>query len=177
MDAMVEALSREHPERLHGPAIAPVRSEKKPDQTPAEILQDLDATVLKCELQNVWKRINRLRNEVLALDRDPVLGATRRRIQGSVIVQIIAEEYGTPVDEILGLRRTKRSTFVRHIAMHMVKRLTPLALPQIGKVFNRDHTTVMHACRMMDRRRHADSEFAHELTKLEILIKARRGKT
>ena len=34
--------------------------------------------------------------------------------------------------------------------MYLAKTLTPLSLPDIGKAFGRDHTTVMHAVKTME---------------------------
>lgn len=41
----------------------------------------------------------------------------------------------------------------RQIAMYLVKKLTPNTLPAIGRLFgNRDHSTVIHAIRQVERR-------------------------
>ena len=46
------------------------------------------------------------------------------------------------------LRSTKKSKGVaepRQVAMYLIRKLTNLSLPDIGKEFNRDHTTVIYA--------------------------------
>ena len=49
-------------------------------------------------------------------------------------------------------RRTANVVFPRQFAMWRMKRETRLSLPRIGRYFgDRDHTTVLSACRKMDR--------------------------
>ena len=46
----------------------------------------------------------------------------------------------------------------RQIAMFLAHELTGKSLPDIGKLFNRDHTTVLHAIREVPKRMYADAE-------------------
>ena len=44
------------------------------------------------------------------------------------------------------------------MAMYLVRKLTSYSLPEIGKVFGRDHTTVMHACNKIEDERKLSAE-------------------
>ena len=56
-------------------------------------------------------------------------------------------------------RRTAAVVKPRQIAMYLSKALTPRSLPEIGRRFGgRDHTTVIHAVKQIERLRAADSE-------------------
>ncbi len=68
-----------------------------------------------------------------------------RRIQREV-----AEAYGVPRDDILSERRQKRVAEARQYAMWRARYETHLSLPQIGRLFLRDHTTVIHAVQRVD---------------------------
>ena len=58
----------------------------------------------------------------------------------------VAEYFGFTVDELCSPSRSRQLTTARQIAMYLVRELTALSLPAIGKEFGgRDHTTVMHA--------------------------------
>jgi chromosomal replication initiator protein len=51
-------------------------------------------------------------------------------------------------DELLSASRSQRLVWPRQVAMYLARELTDQTLPAIGRAFgNRDHTTVMHACR------------------------------
>jgi chromosomal replication initiator protein len=52
--------------------------------------------------------------------------------------------------EMLSERRARAITDKRHVAMWCYKKLTPYSYPQIGRIFNRDHTTVGYACEKVD---------------------------
>jgi chromosomal replication initiation ATPase DnaA len=68
-----------------------------------------------------------------------------------VIGDVLAEHPGYTVGDILSQRRDKRLTAVRQLCMYAVhKRRPDLSLPQIGKVFKRDHTTILHAIRKIE---------------------------
>ena len=72
-------------------------------------------------------------------------------IRGSVtpakdIVRWVAEMKGVTVDDILGNRRERQFVTARFDAIKAVADARPdLSLSQIGKIFNRDHTTIIHA--------------------------------
>lgn len=60
------------------------------------------------------------------------------------IVAYVAKVYGMTVDKLTCARRTKNLTFARHVAMYLCRTRTDAALVEIGRFFNRDHSTVLH---------------------------------
>lgn len=75
-----------------------------------------------------------------------------------MILQAVSNFYSVPVDHILSDRRSKDTVQPRQMAMYLVRKLTNYSLPETGKVFRRDHTTVMHACDKIDRERKNNAE-------------------
>jgi len=72
----------------------------------------------------------------------------RRRINIATIQKVVAQHYRIPVDAMQSKVRTARLAFPRQVAIYLSRTLTDASLNQIGKRFgNRDHTTVMHACK------------------------------
>ena len=67
-----------------------------------------------------------------------------------MILQTVSNFYSMPVDQILANKRSKDTVRPRQMAMYLVRKLTNYSLPEIGKVFGRDHTTVMHACNKIE---------------------------
>lgn len=64
------------------------------------------------------------------------------------IQKTVAEYYKIKVADLLSKRRNRFLARARQIAMTLAKELTTHSLPEIGAAFgDRDHTTVLHACR------------------------------
>ncbi len=62
----------------------------------------------------------------------------------------VAEYYKIKVSDLLSKRRSRIITRPRQMAMLLAKQLTSQSLPDIGRAFGgRDHTTVLHAVRLM----------------------------
>lgn len=78
---------------------------------------------------------------------------TPRDIIRSFVAELAATGFqaeGQPltVDTLLNPRRTRALVVPRHVVMWLTYKLCPhFSLPQLGRVFNRDHTTIMHAVR------------------------------
>ena len=77
-------------------------------------------------------------------------------------------------------RRTRaiRMARIRQIAFYLCRTHTSCSLPEIGRVFNRDHTTVLHGIRRVTSLRETDAGLDRDLSKLESELAdltARRG--
>lgn len=63
---------------------------------------------------------------------------------------IVREElrrYKISWDDLRSDTKTARLVKIRHYIMWRARRETGLAYPRLGKIFNRDHTSVLHACK------------------------------
>lgn len=66
------------------------------------------------------------------------------------IQKTVAEYYKIRVADLLSKRRSRSIARPRQMAMALAKELTTHSLPEIGDAFGgRDHTTVLHACRVI----------------------------
>ncbi|SPY33788.1 chromosomal replication initiator protein DnaA [Pasteurella canis] len=64
------------------------------------------------------------------------------------IQKVVAEYYRIKVSDLKGKSRSRSIARPRQLAMALSKELTNRSLPEIGKNFgDKDHTTVLHACR------------------------------
>jgi len=68
-------------------------------------------------------------------------------ISAATIISTTASYFELSVDELKGSNRTASIALARQVAMYLCRDLTDLSLPKIGLLFDRDHTTVMHAFR------------------------------
>lgn len=83
------------------------------------------------------------------------------------IQRTVAEYYKIKVADLLSKRRNRSVARPRQIAMALAKELTNHSLPEIGDAFGgRDHTTVLHACRMINELRHTDADIEEDYTNL-----------
>lgn len=83
------------------------------------------------------------------------------------IQRTVAEYYKIRVSDILGKRRQRSIVRPRQIAMSLAKELTDHSLPEIGDAFGgKDHTTVMHACRVMEEKCETDARLREDWSRL-----------
>lgn len=63
----------------------------------------------------------------------------------------VSREFDVSIDDICSKKRTTAFTNARQIAMYIMRQITPMSLPEIGKQFNgRDHSTVHHAIEQVE---------------------------
>lgn len=88
---------------------------------------------------------------------------TIRQIQKEV-----CKRTGVSMGELLGSQRMVQIVRPRHVAMYLAKKLMGQSLPEIGRRFgNKDHTTVLNACRRVEQLRAKDSKLDELITDLE----------
>ena len=78
----------------------------------------------------------------------------------------VAEHFNISVKEMQSSRRARTVARPRQIAMFLAKQLTSRSLPEIGRKFDRDHTTVMHAVRKIEELIGQDSSLAESVDSL-----------
>lgn len=85
----------------------------------------------------------------------------------SNIQKVAADYYQLRVVDLLSKRRTRQLARSRQMAMALCKELTSHSLPEIGDAFGgRDHTTVLHACRLITELRATDGKQREDWEKL-----------
>jgi len=78
----------------------------------------------------------------------------------------VAEYFNISVKEMQSSRRARNVARPRQIAMYLAKQLTSRSLPEIGRKFDRDHTTVMHAVRKVEELAMEDTSMAESIEDL-----------
>ncbi|MCJ8157450.1 chromosomal replication initiator protein DnaA [Sphingomonas sp. LaA6.9] len=101
--------------------------------------------------------------EVLA----DVLQASQRRVTIDEIQRRVCQHFDIRQNDMVSARRARAIARPRQIAMYLAKRMTPRSLPEIGRKFGgRDHTTVIHAVRQIEKLRAADAEMDNDIRTL-----------
>lgn len=88
------------------------------------------------------------------------------------IFNVINKKYGIRREELVSSRRTKEIASARHIAIYLIRTVTEMSLPNIGKQFNRDHSTVMSSLEIIGNRIDNNPVFRSEI---EDMIKEVRS--
>ena len=66
------------------------------------------------------------------------------------IINATANYFNMTAADLTGVNRTKGVTEARQISMYLIRTLTNLSLPDIGKIFNRNHSTVLVSIRKIE---------------------------
>ena len=69
-----------------------------------------------------------------------------KRITCDAIKQAVADYYGIAAAELTAKRRSREVVVPRQVAMFLAREMTDLSLTQLGAAFQRDHSTILHAC-------------------------------
>ena len=96
-----------------------------------------------------------------------ILSACRRRITIDEIQRAVCEYYRIDRSEMSSKRRARAVVRPRQVAMYLAKVMTPRSYPEIGRKFGgRDHSTVIHAVRLVEGLRLQDSDMDNDVRAL-----------
>jgi chromosomal replication initiation ATPase DnaA len=93
----------------------------------------------------------------------------------AAIIGAVSAHHGIAVDDIVARGRAATIVEARQIAIYLARQLTTRSLAEIARCFGRrDHTTILHAVRKIERRRQRDRELMLVLDHLAAQIKSRK---
>jgi hypothetical protein len=134
-------------------------------------------------------RISAARDDILAkhaavltqtersLSSAAIIERVRKRIYVRDIQEIVCAFYGIDVAVMLSPRRPRRFARPRQIAMFLARELTPRSYPDIGSYFGgRDHTTVLHAVRLIGELSAPGAELADDVAAIRAELTAIAGR-
>ena len=102
-----------------------------------------------------------------------ILIAQNRQISIDNIQKTVADYYHIKMADLLSKKRTRNLTRPRQTAMSLARELTTMSLPEIGTAFGgKDHSTVIHACKMIVNLRASDTTIDADY---KILLQTLRG--
>ncbi|MGH8105769.1 MAG: chromosomal replication initiator protein DnaA [Arenimonas sp.] len=96
-----------------------------------------------------------------------LLRAQSQAVSITNIQKTVAEYFQLRMADLLSQKRTRSLARPRQLAMCLAKELTEHSLPEIGDAFaGRDHTTVLHACRVIRELLNTDGKMKEDWDKL-----------
>ena len=87
------------------------------------------------------------------------------------IQNTVSNYFNVSLNDMLSQRRSRPLARPRQIAMYLAKKMTSRSLPEIGRRFaNRDHTTVIHAVKTINRLSQQDDEMKKNISQIKSLL-------
>ena len=84
-----------------------------------------------------------------------------------MVFAAVFKKYNVKQEEIKSTKRNKEIAQARHVAVYVLRSVTDMSLPNIGKIFNRDHATILASIRAVEKRLNTESGFHLELSDLK----------
>ena len=158
--------------------ILQAKAEQLRSEVPQRVLEFLAARITSNvrELEGALNRmVHRLAgsNRPLSIEMaqeilHDLLRANDRRVTIEDIEKAWPSTTAIRMADMTSSRRSRAIARPRQAAMYLAKQLTPRSLPEIGKKFGgRDHTTVMHAVRQIEKLMREDRQLADDLEQLK----------
>jgi chromosomal replication initiator protein len=84
-----------------------------------------------------------------------------------LLIEHIACALRVEADQLRSRARSQHLAFQRQLAMYLVRKISAVSFPVVAAGFGRDHSTVIHACQLIEQRRARDDGFRRFIEKLE----------
>lgn len=111
------------------------------------------------ELEGALNKIvafKRLKNSPFTVEtaqealKDIIISDAPKQVTPEFIIDIVCNYYDVEKEELLSKKRDQRIRRPRQVAMYLIRRMTDTTLQGIGKLFNKDHSTVIHSIDTID---------------------------
>ena len=89
------------------------------------------------------------------------------------ILSYVSRYYQLEESVVKGPQRARDAVAARQIAMYLIRTMTNLSQDNIGKLFNRDHSTVIHSIAQVEQKMKKDPTFAETVKELKSNITSR----
>ena len=100
-----------------------------------------------------------------------LLNLTENKVTIDLIQTLVCKYFKISKNEMLSSRRSRYLVRPRQIAIYLTKILTSKSLPEIGREFsNRDHTTIIHSVKTIEKIKDKDTEMVENINKLKNRI-------
>jgi len=94
-------------------------------------------------------------------------GTRRQTVSIDLIKKKVSDNFGVEVEMLTAKKKTQNIALARQTAMYLTRSLTRNSLKAIGEAFGgRDHSTVIHACNLIEKMANQDLEFRSRINNL-----------
>ena len=131
-----------------------------------ELVGAINRTVSFSRIYN--KEPNLAETKVVLKD---LLNITENKVTIDLIQTLVCRFFKISKNEMLSSRRSRYLVRPRQTAIYLTKILTSKSLPEIGREFsNRDHTTIIHSVKTIEKLKEKDPERVNNINKLKDQI-------
>jgi len=156
-----------------------------PDQFKTPVtkeIQNFISTEINTSVRELVGAINRIVSFFRVYNKMPNLTETKvvlkdllnlaeNKVTIDLIQTIVCKYYKISKNEMLSSRRSRYLVRPRQVAIYLTKILTSKSLPEIGREFsNRDHTTIIHSVKTIEKLKDNDNEMVDNINKLKNQI-------
>ena len=100
-----------------------------------------------------------------------LLNISENKVTIDLIQTLVCKFFKISKNEMLSARRSRYLVRPRQVAIYLTKILTSKSLPEIGREFsNRDHTTIIHSVKTIEKLKENDPEMVENINKLKNQI-------
>tara|TARA_B100001093_G_scaffold282626_1_gene270035 strand:+ start:517 stop:1941 length:1425 start_codon:yes stop_codon:yes gene_type:complete len=100
-----------------------------------------------------------------------LLNINENKVTIDLIQTLVCKFFKISKNEMLSSRRSRYLVRPRQTAIYLTKILTSKSLPEIGRAFsNRDHTTIIHSVKTIEKLKEKNSEMVENINKLKNQI-------
>lgn len=110
-------------------------------------------------------------DDVRALLENHFSGGPSKRLTIGDIQKEVETFYKVSHADLIGKKRTRNIIYARQIAIYLCRQMLDLPFNDIGKKFNRDHSTVMYSVTNVEEKMKENRELREELETLRQLIR------
>ncbi len=145
-------------------------------------IQDFISTEIKGSIRELVGAINRVVSFSRIYEKVPNLSETKvvlkdllnlseNKVTIDLIQTVVCKFFKISKNEMLSSRRSRYLVRPRQTAIYLSKILTSKSLPEIGREFsNRDHTTIIHSVKTIEKIKEKDPEMVDNINKLKNQI-------
>jgi chromosomal replication initiator protein len=149
---------------------------------PDENLLNFIASEMKINIRETIGALNRIISFSRIYNKSPSISESKIILKDLInfsenhvsienIKKIVCDYFKISIHEMLSQRRSRYLVRPRQIAMYLTKNLTSKSLPDIGREFSgRDHTTVIHSVKIINKLKGRDEEISKAIEKLKNKI-------
>jgi len=145
-------------------------------------IQDYISTEITTSIRELVGAINRIVSFSRIYNKIPNLAETKvvlkdllnlseNKVTIDLIQTLVCKFFKISKNEMLSSRRSRYLVRPRQTAIYLTKILTSKSLPEIGREFsNRDHTTIIHSVKTIEKLKQKDPEMVDNINKLKNQI-------